>query len=159
MLQLIPARGRKLDLLQLGRIVVLVATYPREGTETPVKILHQFQQISLQLIPARGRKPAPSFPARRIQTLQLIPARGRKHRVRSHHGEIAAVATYPREGTETGCSIPSQSHCSRCNLSPRGDRNLLSLKDKIGYNEATGISPKRRNAYTDLCANFLHLPR
>ena len=182
-LQLIPARGRKLkihhDIIppifsscnlsprgdgnsrcsRIFRSAQCCNLSPRGDGNSTIAAVFFSQYEALQLIPARGRKPAPSFPARRIQTLQLIPARGRKHRVRSHHGEIAAVATYPREGTETGCSIPSQSHCSRCNLSPRGDRNLLSLEDKIGYNEATGISPKRRNTYTDLCENFPYLPR
>ena len=61
--------------------------------------------ILLQFIPARGRKPShqPSRPS--PYRLQFIPARGRKH-----------------------FSHSFTSKDSRCNLSPRGDGNLRSLK-------------------------------
>ena len=163
LLQLIPARGRK----------------PRFHDWKPSQRTAPFQ-----LIPARGRKRvtkllnchAPncfnlsprgdgnvSFSIVRMITsaaLQLIPARGRKRSI----GHITSMF-------EIGCNLSPRGDgnllkryfkpfsMAACNLSPRGDRNILSSKDKIGYNEATGISPKRRNAYTDLCENFPYLPR
>ena len=121
LLQLIPARGRKRKIAtanhhlavatypregtetpDFGSVgeVTIVATYPREGTETPFAIkLASF--IMLQLIPARGRKLLKLLTSFQIKhSLQLIPARGRKPPALRHlvdgHG---------------------------CNLSPRGDGN------------------------------------
>ncbi len=58
-----------------------VAIYPREGTETFWKSKPPAENFALQFIPARGRKPAPP------------PA--------SHARDNHRVAIYPREGTET----------------------------------------------------------
>ena len=99
--QLIPARGRKLDVMLLqsttaarhnlsprgdgnsvadfNRVQRLDTTYPREGTET----YFCFALLSLlsnltQLIPARGRKRFDLLFFRHLYPTQLIPARGRK---------------------------------------------------------------------------------
>ena len=105
--------------------LLVIAIYPREGTETSaVCFLLIFPMVLLQFIPARGRKLRPAgeevipegiaiYPregtetkARRSMTfgrsLQFIPARGRKRSRVISLTRFDGIAIYPREGTETG---------------------------------------------------------
>ena len=123
LLQFIPARGRKPQAPRHDLRHSLVATYPREGTETNI-----------------------CGDCQGTRWLQLIPARGRKPITRSRIRSPAPAATYPREGTETALVkricynspelqlIPARGRKrsrnrrgrkrgSCCNLSPRGDGN------------------------------------
>ena len=102
--QLIPARGRKLNLHMTVGDPAPDTTYPREGTET----YFCFALLSLlsnltQLIPARGRKRFDLLFFRHLYPTQLIPARGRKRLRR----------------------IGRSSRVPRHTLSPRGDGNLI----------------------------------
>ena len=157
-MQLIPARGRKLAVIGLLVELLESCNLSPRGDGNGTMRFQTKQSKQLQLIPARGRKRARVGGQFLLDMLKLIPARGRKQQVALFRHAQICVETYPREGTETQAfrALPWGTTC--CNLSPRGDKNLLSSKDKIGYNEATGILPKRHNAYTDLCADFLYLP-
>ena len=127
-------------------------------------------EISLQFIPARGRKPqrvdklvklfccnlsprGDGNSARRIflrspLLLQFIPARGRKPQRQEAPLPPASVAIYPREGTETSSVVIKSVGSLGCNLSPRGDGNFAVewLKDKKGklqFIPARGRKPAR----------------
>ena len=99
-LQLIPARGRKrLERVASGK-VQLVATYPREGTETQQRINAIKDKYSCNLSP-RGdgnfnRLKHVPLPVR----CNLSP-RGDGNLVLFLFLFLGLVATYPREGTET----------------------------------------------------------
>ena len=80
-----------------------VAIYPREGTETVYDAVGEQPPNRLQFIPARGRKPVRKACVQVAGKLQFIPARGRK------------LNPFP-EATPPAC----------CNLSPRGDGNLMA---------------------------------
>ena len=60
--------------------------------------------MTLQLIPARGRKRADVIHQFKGRKLQLIPVRGRKPTTLLVDDDmLAAITTYPRKGTETPC--------------------------------------------------------
>ena len=77
-----------------------VATYPREGTETRQKKA-LMQWVSLQLIPARGRKPNDTRTPRTAKSCNLSPRGDGNIRFTRLLATDLKVATYPREGTET----------------------------------------------------------
>ena len=82
----------------------------------------------LQFIPARGRKrPLPGVIIRRV-LLQFIPARGRKWANAKVVTTGAKIVIYPRKGTETVFCPPVLWWCYHCNLSPQGDENLNPLE-------------------------------
>ena len=120
--QLIPARGRKRRSRRSHRLRWQDTTYPREGTET----YFCFALLSLlsnltQLIPARGRKRFDLLFFRHLYPTQLIPARGRKRLRRIGRSSRVPDTTYPREGTET--PTPPQSRQSgRTQLIPARGR-------------------------------------
>ncbi len=74
LLQLIPARGRKL-----------------------VVIVDEVGFLGLQLIPVRGRKRRALCPESHALLLQLIPARGRKHLCQLVIAQRADITTHPRK--------------------------------------------------------------
>ena len=178
-LQLIPARGRKLQAVVILAQLMALQLIPARGRKLVLAFSILLASL-LQLILARGRKPpsqreegaytvVATYPREGTETNKTVPAwwflwgcnlspRGDGNAVGRAAFHAVEVATYPREGTETRQRSGTSSMVIRCNLSPRGDKNLLSSKDKIGYNEAKEILPKRRNAYTNLCADFLYLP-
>ena len=98
--QLIPARGRKLRILLQGFKEMLISTYPRKGTETYL-LLWLMKNIRFQLIPARGRK----------------------HFHLSIEIMMCIISTYPRKGTETALVNHLVPEVLDFNLSPQGDGN------------------------------------
>ena len=71
-------RGDGNNGMQPAPDMAVVATYPREGTETNYCRPQSGWKDKLQLIPARGRKQYIIFTFKFKKPLQLIPARGRK---------------------------------------------------------------------------------
>ena len=101
LLQLIPARGRKLPRLGvLHAFLGQVSTYPREGTETVVDQL---------FIPVGGFNLSPrgdgnvncSLYACIVPCFNLSPRGGGNRSKPSTSDGLYWVSTYPREGTET----------------------------------------------------------
>ena len=79
-LKFIPVRGRKPLGLFVGLIKLsLVEIYPREGTETVVKLDFSIYAVVLKFIPVRGRKRFIVLPCGYNNLLKFIPVRGRKH--------------------------------------------------------------------------------
>ena len=105
MLQLIPARGRKLPACR--------QSVARQG---------------LQLIPARGRKHSSPQPSARRHLLQLIPARGRK--LPTGPGvlhPLHLLQLIPARGRKRDNPVKDSLAPYGCNLSPRGDGNLSAF--------------------------------
>ena len=141
LLQLIPARGRKLGRVGHQANVLVVATYPREGTETSC-LKPPALSLALQLIPARGRKLiAPKRPLEKI-SCNLSP-RGDGNVYNNHARACANVATYPREGTETPQSSRMQSVLAQLQLIPARGRKRLSLHQFLNrYTQRCNLSPR-----------------
>ena len=100
LLQLIPARGRKLYIGFFRFRLVKLQLIPARGRKLSSRRFC-IRFTGLQLIPARGRKHVAVETLVCFHALQLIPARGRKLAIISRFVKLL-VATYPREGTETG---------------------------------------------------------
>ena len=137
---------------------VRITTYPRKGTETSGLQCHGRRSLSLQLIPARGRKPQdfsatdeglchynlspqgdgnaqPYAAYELLQRLQLIPARGRKHPDYLARFVMTEITTYPRKGTVTSHSLMLSNHWFGLQLIPaRGQKST----------SATGVCQQRR---------------
>ena len=98
----------------------------------------------LQFIPARGRKrPLPGVIIRRV-LLQFIPARGRKlESIGKGSGEVA-IAIYPHKGTEMHQLYNPLQGTFHCNLSPQGDGNTTSLLFLLDLKELQFIPARGR---------------
>ena len=134
-MQLIPARGRKLFPVRINPLYERCNLSPRgDGnitSATPVSL------ATIATYPREGTETLPAKPQRGLSCVATYPREGTETKAPARTLTLASVATYPREGTETRQRSGTSSMVIRCNLSPRGDKNLLSSKDKIGYNEAT----------------------
>ena len=89
--------GNKVDGIDGLRIDI--AIYPREGTETS-HFCHCKNLLSLQFIPARGRKRSNKFFNFFWANCNLSP-RGDGNRIPARLASLDSIAIYPREGTET----------------------------------------------------------
>ena len=109
-----------------------VAIYPREGTET-ARTDTEMGEHTLQFIPARGRKHLPYIGDILEQiALQFIPARGRKPFLGSLLHLLPGCNLSPR-GDGNVMVLPTKSDILSCNLSPRGDGNSIRPRDVHGY--------------------------
>ena len=103
--------------------------------------------MELQFIPARGRKRVglicgacsincnlsprgdenflPSRTSKCTQLIAIYPREGTKTGKTGRNLPRTAIAIYPREGTKTSDTRYSRSVMTNCNLSPRGDENLV----------------------------------
>ena len=102
-LQFIPARGRKRDWVAADFHAVLIAIYPREGTETLLLFSMVFPFL-IAIYPREGTETEMGFAG-------------------SSHG---CIAIYPREGTET-MEQPGRSHqpCPLQFIPARGRKRQL----------------------------------
>ena len=100
MLKFIPVRGRKLFRLSYKFGLLSVEIYPREGTETFVRLDFVESDGTLKFIPVRGRKrasPAPACPS----AVEIYPREGTETLRGLLTHAHTQVEIYPREGTET----------------------------------------------------------
>ena len=85
-----------------------IAIYPREGTKTPEMLNGVVYTLSLQFIPARGRKLICGNVHGFYSGIAIYPREGTK--TDKVHLKIVQldIAIYPREGTKTdSCALPS----------------------------------------------------
>ena len=131
-----------------------VAIYPREGTETFVvdDLVQNSPRCNLSprgdgngQVPPRGRgglrvaiypregtETRRHFPADETNPLQFIPARGRKPFLGSLLHLLPGCNLSPR-GDGNVMVLPTKSDILSCNLSPRGDGNSIRPRDVHGY--------------------------
>ena len=118
--QLIPARGRKHSIYPYYYGPDRHNLSPRGDGNCMRRGSRRYRMT--QLIPARGRKPGNRARRKGIPGHNLSP-RGDGNGQRLYVAHFGLDTTYPREGTETLCSVKSLWINSRHNLSPRGDGN------------------------------------
>ena len=185
-LQLIPARGRKrqliLNLHNLGidcnlspqgdgnslphlRVTYFtIATYPRKGTETVhFHVLFSANGFHYNISPqGDGNVTDSSTCTPQMYRLQHIPARGRKQCVLCLELQLE-IATYPRKRTETESfqTFRSEFHY---NISPQGDGNIaasrkLNIIHTLQHIPARGRKPVGVNRYKIIIDKITMYPR
>ena len=72
----------------------------------------------------------------------IYPREGTETFIAAANAAGVMVAIYPREGTETPGILSRASDSHRCNLSPRGDGNLLLQHNVFFCNGSVAIYPR-----------------
>ena len=117
-----------------------IAIYPREGTKTTVPY-SVCPVVSLQFIPARGRKQIKAAARVGRRALQFIPARGRKRFFRGSTNVVGKLQFIPARGRKPEAQ-DAAGLLPYCNLSPRGDENPMA-KSRTNMSELLQFIPAR----------------
>ena len=116
-------RGDGNDEVNIAQVGGIVATYPREGTETRRR--HPLREgLRLQLIPARGRKRELPLTRSSWSRCNLSPRGDGNSQAAIAVSYNRRVATYPREGTETLSTSCKVSNFLKLQLIPARGRKL-----------------------------------
>ena len=102
-----------------------IAIYPREGTKTRCGCNTGNKRFSLQFIPARGRKPAGLSNGALGKWIAIYPREGTKTYQKSITIMPQPLQFIPARGRKPPRVYGPSARGLHCNLSPRGDENLL----------------------------------